>query len=496
MIVGITHDKQTLAPRSVLAVAYKVAIGIPAKSPGNDTNHPKKLDHFLIESKAKDGEWREDGDLSNLLRQKHSRRIPAEGDKPERVGPLREFDVVFMSDNIDDIFKTEMSWWSRSERKCSGDGRTAMRSQAILPKDFKVPEEFKGQRSVPWTPCGEECPQYRQECKPSGQLYFMFADRPTIGSVAAYFTTSAKSIIQIQSSLEQIRAITGGRLRGIRLKMVLRPGKTRYKDPQGVARTGQAFFVHIEFRAEDHAQMVSALLEQSVQYERARLQTADIRNVTPASRQLEAPRPTPSPAMIPVDETDVIEELPEEEQAEIMGGEFYPEATGDEPEDDPDESADGAEASGQAQDQGTGQPAAPARHLPPDIAQISALCSVIGVNDARKEALCRHYKGDIDAVVAYLKNLKKGLDKAKATPEEVQEYLQRGAHQPDWLLQFVNGLAPKAPAGPAKKRQSKKKEDAPAQPGLAEQPAPAATSGPPVDDAPDPTDTDNSKWNF
>ena len=303
MIIGLTHDEE-LKPRQRLAIGWKVAIGLPASGA---RNHPEKLDHFHIVAKSGRGEWTEDEGLARTLTEKYDTRPDTNSGQPK----LREFDVIFLSDDIDEVFQTELAWWSASEKKCSGDGRAARRSLGALSEAARRKHD-PGERFVPWSPCGDECEdRIAGRCKPNGMLYFVFADKPVIGSVAFYATTSRRSILQIQSSLLQIRDITGGKLRGIPLKMVLRPGKVRFQGPGGSMTNSVAFFVNIEFRKDDYDSTIRGLLTESGRHDKAILE------VGAGDKQ-------PSSAHDVME----VERLPEDEQASVMAPEFYPGNTG------------------------------------------------------------------------------------------------------------------------------------------------------------------------
>ena len=68
----------------------------------------------------------------------------------------------------------------------------------------------------PGPQCGNGCPELAAGlCKPSGDLRFVLADFPRLGSVCRIHTSSYRSIRQIHSALEEIQTFTGGRLAGI-----------------------------------------------------------------------------------------------------------------------------------------------------------------------------------------------------------------------------------------------------------------------------------------
>src|ERR1035437_3715123 len=147
-IIGLTHsDTGEMLQR--LAITTKVAIGEVVKGSGG-TTHPKKLDHFVFLKKSTTLEWEPDQELI-----KHF------------TATCREFWIVLLDDEIENVFRTEYAWWSKTEKKCWGDGRAATR------RTEKSPD---GQD---WSPCGDTCPQLEEGlCKPSGDLYFILADFP------------------------------------------------------------------------------------------------------------------------------------------------------------------------------------------------------------------------------------------------------------------------------------------------------------------------------
>lgn len=301
MIIGLTHEKDGITPVQRLAINSKVSIGLPADS---TRNHPEKVDYFRILKKDGKGEWEEDKSFYQHLRETYMPEVMIDG--VARRAALREFDIVFLSDDIEEVFPTTLAWWSASEKKCGGNGLDAQRSLTALSANDKAKFQLSpGQKYVPWKPCGDGCPEMDKGiCKPNGTLYFIFKDRPTIGSIVKFDTTSYESIRRISSSLLQIQAITGGRLRGLPLKMVLRPGKTRFQDKEGKVKNSNAFFVNLEFRQDDYNKLVPRLMEQSVAYERTLI----------AARR---------PKLLTEAADSEIEVQAEEQLAKEMHGEFY-----------------------------------------------------------------------------------------------------------------------------------------------------------------------------
>jgi len=394
-IFGFTHDEQGNTLQQ-LAINRKVSIGLPA---GDGRRAPKKLDHFLISTKNASGDWVEDKELTEELRTDDN--------------PLRSLDVVLLSDDIEEVFKTELAWWSASEKKCHGDGRSATRSSSIVPDAEK---DFPGERWIPWQGCGFKCPDLEgTKCKPSGQLHFMFPERPVLGSVCAYFTTSYKTIRQIVSSLQTIKDVTGARLKGIPLKMVLRPGRTQYKDKQGKAQRSNAFFVNIEFQSEDYKRLVSSLLEESLFYERSQsLQERKLAGLLgPAGAK----------------KVEVLD-LTEEEQADIVHPEFY---NPEEAEQEPANPEDDFEV------------------------PFKKSCDQLKLSKARRDMLMAQYAGsDLDQLLSFLTEFIKYCSILKPKQKDINSWIDKGSSNPAWLWNFLDSAVEKQNAKAKKKDLSAK----------------------------------------
>jgi hypothetical protein len=230
-IVGLTVNESGEALQR-LAVTTKVAIGEVVRT--EKGTRPSKLDHFIFLRKGgKSLEWEPDP-----TQMKHY------GDE------CREVFIILLDDEIENVFRTEYAWWSKTEKKCSGDGLKAWR---------RTQENPDGED---WKPCGDGCPDLEaSRCKPSGDLYFILADFPRLGSVCRLHTTSYRSIRQLHSALEQIRTVTGGRLAGIRCKLAVRPEKTSYTDASGAKKSTTIFALNIELSAQDMQKLIGEMTQ-------------------------------------------------------------------------------------------------------------------------------------------------------------------------------------------------------------------------------------------
>lgn len=195
-----------------------------------------------------------------------------------RVGTPTEIDVVFLDD---EPFSGSYAMWSASELRCQGDGVTALRSVAMYDDEKKVPEDLReawkaaklaGERTFPivegcWTcncPFSKEQSGKPSPCKPSGDLKFQLSRNIRVGGTAFFHTSGYRSIVQIFSAVERIKELTGGRIAGIPLKMVLRSHVTNHNGQKAVQQN-----VSLEFRTEDMDSLRKNLIEQAWKFRAA-----------------------------------------------------------------------------------------------------------------------------------------------------------------------------------------------------------------------------------
>ncbi len=271
MIIGVTHDHDGRVVQR-LSVSTKVSIGLP---PNGDRNHPTKLDHFVFLRKKKAAnkvEWEPDPNLTQHYGEQ-----------------CRELHIILIDDDIENVFPSSYAWWTATERKCWGDGASATR---------RTPEKPGGQ---PWTQCGNGCPELGSgQCKPSGDLRFVLADFPRLGSVCRIHTCSYLSIRQIHSALQEIQTFTGGRLGGITAKLTVRPEEATYFDrKEKRKKTASIWALSLEVEGDDMRKLIANLTEN------ARL-FAETRKLLGSGGKV----------------LEVVED--EEEQAPEITAEFYP----------------------------------------------------------------------------------------------------------------------------------------------------------------------------
>jgi len=231
MIIGVTHDQDGCVVQR-LSVSTKLAIGLP---PNGDCNHPTKLDHFVFLRKKMSANrvgWEVDPELT------------------EHYGnECRELHIMLIDDDIENVFPSAYAWWTAIERKCWGDGSTATRRTVEKPG------------GEPWTTCGNGCPELSSgQCKPGGDLRFVLAEFPRLGSVCRIHTCSYRSIRQIHSALQEIQTFTGGRLAGITAKLTVRPEEATYFDrKEKRKKTSSIWALSLEVEGDDMRKLIANL---------------------------------------------------------------------------------------------------------------------------------------------------------------------------------------------------------------------------------------------
>ena len=256
-IVGVTTNEDGSA-RIHRTVTCKVAIGLP---PDSNANYPKKLDHLVF--------------LKQIMEDK-TMKWKIDTEKQDHFGAgCKECWVVFLDNDIDTVFRTELAAYVKTKCWCRGDGERAERRKQVEkewpPKgDFAI---FKG-------PCANHgCPDFEPQgdkpaaCKPSADLYFMLADYPTLGTICRIHTSSYQSIRQIHSALMDLQAVTGGRLMGVRAKLFVMPAKSVFTQ-KGVEKTGTKFVLGLELAAKDMPELMLQMSNTAVMFQGLQKQLA------------------------------------------------------------------------------------------------------------------------------------------------------------------------------------------------------------------------------
>jgi hypothetical protein len=243
MIRGITVTEDGTQIQR-LAVSTKIAIGLPPNPAEGKKAHPTKLDHFIFlrKSTVEQNRWEIDPELTKLFGAK-----------------CKSVEIVLLDDDVENVFPTKLAWFTQSACKCFGNGITATR------RTEKHPE------GEPWTPCGPSCPDLeRGDCRASGDLRFMLAAMPKLGSVVRIHTSSIRSIQQISSSLQQIQTLLGGRLAGIRCNLVVRPEKTSFMGEDQKRHATTIHALNLEIQSEGIHALISKMTDHARLFEQTK----------------------------------------------------------------------------------------------------------------------------------------------------------------------------------------------------------------------------------
>ena len=394
MIIGITHTAEG-APIQSLEVGLRVAIGLPADEEAG-RKAPTKLDHFIFQTKNAKGDWVENKQVTAKIRE-------ASGLKPD--DPIRKIRVFFTTDDIEEAFRTNLEWWSRSELKCRGNGVLANRSINIVSEELK--KKYNGQRYIPWTPCGDSCPDFirkKDGCKPSGDLTFVLQDLPKLGSMCGFFTTSKRSIAQIFSSLHQVAGpagLTRGHLKLIPFEMVLKGGKTRYQDAGGASKTGSAFFVNLEMRDTDQDQLLTRLQEHATKFDRM-MSEGSRPYLTGGTRAALPP----------------IERISDEDKGKIMTSEFSS--------DEETEPGENKQPPGEHEEPTPEEVQKASEKGDENEKVFKDFCSAIGLSEVRGNAVLAKLGGDLEAARQFSERFSAAIKVLNLNDEKAMEYLGKG----------------------------------------------------------------------
>jgi predicted hydrocarbon binding protein len=241
VIKGITHDLEG-RPKVRRSVTTKLAIGLP---PEGSRNYPTKLDHIAFLKKVYEGKeikWVTDEDLTKHYKEQTGNDL------------VRSLWITFLDDDIETVFPTKWGAYVTRGLFCRGDGETAER-RPNFEKQWNPFEPFKGKCANGGCPLAEN-----GACKPNGTLYFFLQDFPKLGSLCKLQTTGWQSIQQIYSALQDLRAVTGGRLLGVSARLFIHPDKTVFES-NGKTQTGMKWCWGLELAAADLAGMGTKLLE-------------------------------------------------------------------------------------------------------------------------------------------------------------------------------------------------------------------------------------------
>lgn len=237
-------------------------------SGGGEWRAPEKYDHFVVTTLHRD----EKGDLI-----RDEALMASMSEFAGKDGKLRQLPVAVLSDDIDEVMQASWVWYSGKRVAARSDGKT-------LTKFFENGNWLPTPKFAEWKP-------ELAEAKDSGgnrlfKMHAVFncvitAKQAHWGGVYKFRTTSQITASQLAGSLLEIKQLTGGKLRGMPLRLAIRPLQV---SPNGVATT--VYVVHCELVGDDLLQL------QNMAMERAKVElsyASQIRSASIEYRKLIAP---------------------------------------------------------------------------------------------------------------------------------------------------------------------------------------------------------------
>lgn len=201
----------------------KIRLGIKETSQKSGNPYPKAVDYFVCNADQSTSEA-----AAKAFHEIY-------GDKP------RSLDVVFPTENKDQFFQ---QWYRRygsgTGLMCKGDGETAVELD-------KETGELRERECNP-----DECEwAAKKHCRPIGSLLFLLPKVPGLGAWQID-TSSYHSIVNLNSAIDFIRALTGGRIGMIPLKLVIRPKEVQVE--------GKKKVVHVLDLAHEEVRLADVML--------------------------------------------------------------------------------------------------------------------------------------------------------------------------------------------------------------------------------------------
>jgi len=180
----------------------KVRLGIKTENAQGAT-YPKAVDYFVVN---------DDQSTSAAAACAFHQTYP---------GEPKSIDIAFPSDNPEEFFQ---QWYRRYGKAkgliCKGDGEVATRLDEATGEMVEIE-------------CTPECEYLaKKHCRPVGSLQFLI---PSITGIAVWQidTGSYHSIVNLNSAIDMVRSLTGGRIAFIPLKLVIRE---REAQPNGTKK--------------------------------------------------------------------------------------------------------------------------------------------------------------------------------------------------------------------------------------------------------------------
>jgi hypothetical protein len=203
--------------RPRLKEVYKIKIGIKGQQNAKGNRLPQKIDHFLVYKNEKNTA----GDF--VIAAEIMTKLP---EKPKKLP------VILLYNNVEDNFFTSLAYYTKSRLMCSSDGETRQNW------DEKTQTYVSGE-------CPNKACTYFKEgnCKPSGILKCVLLLDGQIGGAAVFRTHAWNSITYLVSSIKTLLNLSGGKIAGVPLYLIVSPETKIVKGKQRII-----FTVSLEFQ--------------------------------------------------------------------------------------------------------------------------------------------------------------------------------------------------------------------------------------------------------
>lgn len=180
--------------------------------------------------------------------------------------------IVFTSDNPYGGPGTGYRMYSATELKCKGDGVNALRvlslaeseeEKALAAEAKAAGDKYFSIVDGCWTrgckyakPIIDARGNEKRQCTPHMDLVFQAVKSVRLGNTAYYHTTGVASISNIFSSLNDIQAISNGRLVGIPMLLTVKKFNTNHN-----GKAGNAYMVLVEPTQEAATKLIADLMK-------------------------------------------------------------------------------------------------------------------------------------------------------------------------------------------------------------------------------------------
>jgi Recombination directionality factor-like len=269
-ILGLTHDEKGVALEK-LPVAIKVAIG-EGPDPDDENGNPRALFHFVFKRKVMRGGsvyWESAPDIAEVY-----------GEKPTKLG------VIFLHDDPREVFPSEYALWTRRGRFCHGElvqivngsgahyKMQAIRRTREHPEGEPWPGERKYldglQKGQPVEGCGAGCPELESgNCGPSGDLYFILEQFPSLGAICRLHTGGKTSVPNLSNAVAQLHSWNGGRLKGVKAVLKVTPEMRWHPGKSGGWETSIVPILSLEIGGTTLESLITNMTEPARVFEKA-----------------------------------------------------------------------------------------------------------------------------------------------------------------------------------------------------------------------------------